>query len=95
MNKRYCLYRAYFFYLQGLPIPVDLFMDLLGHGIAPEALTRAFDDGLEPPFSDGDIKNFAIDEYVEDNSDEYEEEAGDDHADCLGLFIGVAFDGGM
>lgn len=95
MDKRYCLYRAYFFYLQGLPIPVDLFMDLIGHGIAPEALTRAFDDGLEPPFSDGEIEDFALDEDVEDNSDEYEEEQGNDDADCMGLFVIHHIDGGM
>lgn len=48
MELRYLLYRAWHFYKQGEPLPVDLFIVLTRVGIDPEDLLKRFELGETP-----------------------------------------------
>lgn len=54
MEQRYLIYRAFWYHLNGSPIPVDLFMDLVESGLNPEELSQNFAEGYEPPFDEDD-----------------------------------------
>lgn len=54
MEQRYLIYRAYWYHLNGSPMPVDLFLDLVEVGLDPEELSASFFEGWTPPFDEDD-----------------------------------------
>lgn len=48
MRIRWLVYKAWFYWRIGEPIPLDLYGELLRSGISPELMTEAFEDGERP-----------------------------------------------
>lgn len=48
INEQYLTYLAYYYWLKGEPIPVDLYIEMVGTTVNPECLIKQFEDGYEP-----------------------------------------------
>lgn len=48
MRIRWLVYKAWYYWRRGEPLPLDLYGDLLREGIGPELLIEAFEDGDKP-----------------------------------------------
>lgn len=48
MNRAYLLYLAYYYWTQGEPVPVDLFIELNTAGYDPSELVDLFENGYVP-----------------------------------------------
>lgn len=45
---RWLIYKAWHYYRQGEPLPLDIYSALYDEGIVPDSVIEAFDEGFKP-----------------------------------------------
>lgn len=70
----YLTYRAYHHFLNGEPVPFDLYLSMEAIGLMPERLIECFENGCIPPFNGCDcssceMNNPCVDSYEDDDDD--------------------------